>query len=259
MMFMQFRCLFGLYLTWHFISLIPYSDELFGDKMPFDPKLGPTYHIFPNLLNHMDATLFISILSLLSISFMFGYKHQFCSILLWYGWAALLNRNVLIYNPGIPYVGWLLLAMSVIPNNDDTKLSKAIFWLSWMLMGLGYTISGIDKIVKCPSWLDGSALRHILNSPLSRDNFLRDFLLNSPEIVLKLATWTSLALEISFLPLGMFYHTRLYFWLAYIGFHLGIIALINFTDLTLGVISIHLFTFDPRWLPKKWAKLMKLD
>ncbi|AYV77272.1 MAG: hypothetical protein Barrevirus26_5 [Barrevirus sp.] len=261
-MFMQFRFIFGLYLTWHFLSLISYADELFGDKMPFDPKLGPTYHIFPNILNHVDAQSFLVFLSVVSISFTFGVYHQICSIILWYGWASLLNRNVLIYNPGIPYVGWLLIAMSVIPNNDDSKMSIAIYWVAWLLMGLGYTISGIHKL-NCVSWINGSALRHILNSPLARDNFLRNFLLDAPEIVLRMATWSSLALEILFLPLGMFYHIRFYFWLAFIGFHLGVITLINFTDLTIGVLTIHIFTFDPRWLPKGFVKgftkTMKID
>lgn len=256
MLFMQFRFIFGLYLTWHFISLIPYADELFGNQMPFDPKLGPTYHIFPNLLNVMDARLFIIALSVISISFTFGYYHQFCSALLWYGWAALLNRNVLIYNPGIPFVGWLLLAMTLIRNNENTKLSKAIFWFAWLLMGLGYTISGIHKL-GCPSWLDGSALKHVLNSPLARDNFLRDWLVSSPEIVLKIATWLSLFMEISFLPFGMFYYMRPIYWFAYVGFHIGILALINFSDLTIGVTMIHIFTFDSNWIPNKIKQFFK--
>src|SRR5947207_183292 len=131
MLFMQFRAIFGIYLTIHFVSLFLYADELFGKRMPFDPKLGPTYHIFPNILNYVDAQLFLVFLSVISILFTIGYQHQICAIILWYGWAALLNRNVLIYNPGIPYVGFLLLAMSILPNNDNSKMAKSIFWLSW--------------------------------------------------------------------------------------------------------------------------------
>jgi hypothetical protein len=117
-----------------------------------------------------------------------------------------------------------------------------------MLVGLGYTISGIHKLASV-SWLDGTALVHVLNSPLARDNWLRDLLVSSPEIVLKLATWLSLAMEISFLPIGLFYYTRPFYWLAYIAFHLGIIALINFSDLSIGMLMAHIFTFDSNWIP----------
>jgi predicted DCC family thiol-disulfide oxidoreductase YuxK len=33
-----------------------------------------------------------------------------------------------------------------------------------------------------------------------------------------------------------------------IGMHLGILSLVNFADLTIGVLMVHLFTFDERWL-----------
>jgi len=135
-------------------------------------------------------------------------------------------------------------------------MTKAIYFLAWLLVGLGYTISGVHKL-DCPSWLDGSALKHVLESPLARDNWLRDFLVDSPEIVLKLMTWFSLALEISFLIIGLFYYTRPLYWSAYIGFHFSILFLINFSDLTWGLILAHTFTFDSKWIPrwvKQWMK-----
>jgi hypothetical protein len=256
MKFAYFRIILGTYLILHFISLISYAEELFGNAMPFDPTLSPTYDIFPNILNHIDATPFIIFLLVMSIMFTLGFSHRICSLFLWYGWAALLNRNVLIHNPGIPYVGWLLLACTFIPNNNEPNIQKDIFWFAWFLMGLGYTISGLHKL-QCPSWIDGTALIHILNSPIARDNFIRDFVISLPPIFLKLNTWFSLGLEISFLPLGMFYHTRLLFWMTYMIFHVGILFLINFTDLTIGVMMIHFFTFDPQWL--SWFKLNKLS
>jgi predicted DCC family thiol-disulfide oxidoreductase YuxK len=36
-----------------------------------------------------------------------------------------------------------------------------------------------------------------------------------------------------------------------IGMHCGIVSLVNFADLTIGVLMVHLFTFDDRWLPGK--------
>ena len=257
----------GAYLTFHFCSLISYAEELFGNQMPFDPTLSPTYHIFPNILSHVNARPFIIFLSFVSLLFTFGIGHCLCPLILWYGWAALLNRNVLIHNPGIPYIGWILFACAILSittsnssyqkNNNyfkrmfssdmEKNISQNILIMAWILMGLGYTISGLHKL-QCPSWIDGTALIHILNGPIARDNFIRDFMISLPPIFLKISAWGSLGLEILFLPLGMFYHTRFPFWIAYMVFHIGVLLMINFTDLTLGVMMIHFFTFDERWL-----------
>jgi len=237
-----FKYIFGLYLTWHFSGLLFWANELFGNSgIIGDATLNPTYKLFPNILNIMNPTYLIFGLIILSLTFTFGYYSRVSAFLLWYGWACLLNRNILITNPGMAYVGWLLLVMAFCVDNHVT------YNVSWFLMAIGYTISGLHKL-DCPSWIDGSALYHVLNSPLARDNFIRNFLLNSPEILLKFATWFSLVFEISFLPLGCFYNTRFYYWFLSLGFHVGIMSVINFTDLTLGVLMIHFFVFDEKWI-----------
>lgn len=245
-MFQIFRFIFGCYLTIHFIQLIPYAEELFGNKMLFDHHLNPTNGILPDLLDYIDVHTFLTFLVVYSVLFMLGWYHQICALFLWIGWFTLLNRNNLIHNPGIPYVGWLLCACIVIRK----QVPPRIMWLAWFLMGLGYTASGLHKL-QCQSWIDGNALQFILESPLARDTILRTFVLSLPPIILKMSTWVSLFLEISFLPLGMFYYTRCFYWSLYVMFHLTILLLINFTDLTLGMLAIHLFTFDPKWIPKR--------
>ena len=262
--FAVFRFIFGIYLACHFYSLIPYGSELFSNKgMIPDPSLNLTWKIFPSLSyfeNEHFVNIFLNLLTFVSILFSIGFYRRSCSIFLWYGWAYLLNRNMFILNPGIPYVGWLLLACAVIPKgegynirninsneNPNWYIPKIIYWGAWFLMAMGYTISGIHKL-QCESWLDGSALRHILNSVLARDNIFKDSLLTSPIIVLQIHTWISLMAEILFLPLGLFYHIRKWYWLLFMGIHMGIICLIDFTELTFGVLMIHIFTFDNHWL-----------
>jgi len=158
-----------------------------------------------------------------------------------------------IANPGMPYVGWLLFACGVVPYGHKAykrigidEIPRSILWVSWFLVAIGYTASGIHKL-QCPSWIDGSALSHVLNGPLSRDNFVRDFMVSLPPTILQFLTWGSLAFEISFLPFGVFYNTRLIFWCGAMMFHIGILATVNFTDLTMGMIMIHLFTMEDRW------------
>lgn len=260
---MIFRIILGLYLTCHFIQLIPWAEELFGNSMPYDPTISPVYGILPNILDFVNATCFIVFLTFLSIVFTLEIYPRFVSLLLWYGWACTFNRNILIHNPGIHYIGWILLALSLViidgsrvvfytsipllKKIQHDKLPTRIFWAAWFLMAAGYTSSGLHKLVTSPSWLDGTALQHILESSLARDNFLRDYLVICPNFLM-FSTWLALFLEISFLPLGVFYHTRFYYWFLYVGFHMGILVLINFSDLTIGVLMIHLCTFDWRWL-----------
>lgn len=261
-----FQLLFGGYLAVHFAQLVPHATELFGRAgMIADPQLSPTYGFFPNVLNWIDSSTaalssFLLVLSLLSVIFALRlYAPRRIALLLWYGWACLLNRNVLISNPGIPYIGLLLLAFTLIkikrPGVDEqqglapglsTQVFPWIYWGGWTLYALGYTISGLHKL-QSPSWLDGSALHHVLRSPLSRDNALCHFLLNTNPLVLQVSTWASLLVEITFLPLGLFYHTRKFYWLAFLALHLGVLMVVNFTDLTLGVLAMHFFLLDPRW------------
>lgn len=259
--FVIFRVIFGIYLTIHFIDLLPYGPELFGSNgMIPDPNVIPTWKLFPSFLdcykNDYVIILFINTLVVASIMFTFGFYHRIMAFILWYGWAYLLNRNIFISNPGIPYVGWLLLACIIIPEfsieteksiKNKWKMPPAIFWTAWFLMALGYTVSGLHKL-QCPSWLNGSALRHVISSALARNIFFDKWLLAMPEIVLQILTWFSLIAEILFLPIGIFYHVRKWYWLLIVGMQLGILFLVNFTDLTFGVLMIHVFTFEQRWL-----------
>jgi hypothetical protein len=116
----------------------------------------------------------------------------------------------------------------------------------WLIMGVSYTASGLHKL-QCESWLNGDALYYVLSGPLARqDNLIVSSILQNPGII-QLMTWSSLFLEISFLFLGTFYRTRKLYWTMFMGFHAGILFTVNFSDLTLGMIMAHLFTFDVTW------------
>jgi predicted DCC family thiol-disulfide oxidoreductase YuxK len=70
-----------------------------------------------------------------------------------------------------------------------------------------------------------------------------------PPWFLKTATWSALGLELSFAPLAVFRRLRPLIWLAMVGLHVGLMVLVNFADLTMGMLILHLFTFDPTWIP----------
>jgi len=66
-----------------------------------------------------------------------------------------------------------------------------------------------------------------------------------------MATWSALALELLFAPLALFHRARPFVWAAAVLMHLSLIVLVDFADLSTGMLFLHAFTFDPGWLPQK--------
>lgn len=259
--FGMFRIVLGSYLTVHFAMLIPWAGELWSNAgMLSDPTLNFTNGLLPNLLNWVNApgfaTGFVVVLMVLSLLLTIGVQRPVVAVLLWYGWACLLDRNNFISNPGIPYIGWLLLACAVIPKGEPLSVSKRnpgwefpalLFGGAWALMAVGYSISGFDKLL-APSWQDGTAVLHLLENPLARATMLRELLVGMPSGVHATMTYTILAGELLFLPLALFRKTRAIAWCGMILMHAGILTLVDFADLTTGMVMIHLLTLDPAWL-----------
>lgn len=262
--FSVFRIIFASYLIWHFSLLIPDASIIWSSAgLLSDASLNLTYGFFPNILNYWDSpdfiTSFILILLGLSISLLFGFQRPWVAFLLWYGWACLFHRNNLIANPGIPMVGWLLLVLAVIPKGEvwsldhrstsDWKMPRILFGSAWVILALSYSISGFDKL-NSSSWANGTAFIHLLENPLARNTWLREFLLDLPRIFHQAITYSALFLEIGFGILCLFKRFRLLAWVSILIMHLGVLLLIDFADLTLGVLMLHFFVIDPNWFKK---------
>lgn len=270
--FAIFRIIFGSFLTWHFLALIPYGTELFSNQgLISDAALNPTYGIFPNPLYLWDgpgAVLAVLIIATTcSITFALGLCRRTSAFILWFLISALFHRNNLTSNPSLPYLGLILILTTLIPPGEKFSLSKQdeqwkmppfIIPVAGFLLALGYTFSGWTKL-SSPSWIDGSAITRVLENPLSRPGFARDFLLSLPDSFLSIATWGALAAELLYLPLALHRKSRPWIWLALVAMHLSLILLIDFADLSFGMLMIHLFTFDPKWLPAKGRVRLAFD
>jgi predicted DCC family thiol-disulfide oxidoreductase YuxK len=260
------RALFGAYLFVHFVQLTPWAAELFSSKgvLP-DGSASPLLRLFPNILALWDGPVFVTTLLIvaagLAVLFAAGWHDRAASVALWYVLACLHGRMPLIGNPGLPYVGWLLLAHATLPPapygswaargrvdpGHDWRMREDIFLVAWILMALGYTYGGFTKLVS-PSWLDGSALARVMENPLARPGLARDAFLALPAGVLRLATWGALLAELSFAPLALASRLRPWLWGLMLSMHLGLIACVDFVDLSLGMVILHLFTFNPAWV-----------
>ncbi|HMB29594.1 MAG TPA: DCC1-like thiol-disulfide oxidoreductase family protein [Blastocatellia bacterium] len=261
-----FRAIFGTYLFVHFAQLMPWGAEMFSNRgMLPDGAASPLLRLFPNILALYDSPTFVMALLVFaagaSLLFAIGLYDRAAAIAMWYAMACLFGRNPLIANPSLPYVGLLLLAHACLPRapygsferrgqidpGGGWRAPQEIYLVVWILMALGYSYSGYTKLIS-PSWADGTALGRVLDNPLARPGALRDALLALPPAFLRAATWGALALELLFAPLALSRKLRPWLWAAMLAMHLGLIALIDFADLSLGMVMLHLFTFDPGWV-----------
>lgn len=258
------RALLGLYLAVHLAALVPWGAELFSREGVLPSlTLNPLGPLFPNVLGLVDTPAGVTVVLLagvvLAAALTLGLADRLAALALWYVWACLLGRNPLILNPSIPYVGWLLLlhAAAGPPRRADPswRLAPQVQEVAWAVLALGYTYSAATKLCS-PSWVDGTALWHVIAGPLSRPTPLRDALLSLPAPAFAAMTWGALALELACAPLGLARRLRPWLWLALVGMHLGILVLIDFADLTVGMLVAHAFTFDPAWLPS-WARELR--
>jgi hypothetical protein len=120
--FALFRIIFGIYLLWHFIDLMPVCIELFSNNgVIADAHTLPTWNKYLSIFKYDSPNAILLLVTTMIISstlFIIGYFRRICSAILYIGWMSLLNRNPLITNPSLGYIGWLLLACALIPNGE---------------------------------------------------------------------------------------------------------------------------------------------
>ena len=266
-----YRLLLGAYLCVHLASLVSWGPELFSSAgMLADRTLSPLHPVFPSLFFAFDAhgvvqgALLLGVLASLLLAV--GLADRVAAVVLWYLWASLFARNPLISNPSLPFVGWLLLAHALLPRapygswsargrvdpGAGWQMPPAIFAAAWIVMSLAYSYSGYTKLVS-PSWVDGSALARVLENPLARPTALRDLILALPAPLLSVANWGAVGLELCFAPLALVRRLRPWLWLAMVGMHASLILVIDFADLSLAMLLVHAFTFDPAWVRAREA------
>jgi len=249
--FFFFRIIFGLYLSWHFAALIPYAGEIFSCEGILGASgLNPFEGKWPNPFFLWGSPPFVQISLALGVvvSLLFAADkfRRSSALFLWFLHSCLFTANPLTANPSLGYVGILLLLCVVTPTKFD-RLPRMIPLTAWILLAAGYSFSGFLKLGS-PSWIDGSALHHLMSNPLARPGMARDLMLSLPESFLQIMTWSTLALEVLFIPLCLFRKTRFFAWSAMLLMHIGIMFTVDFADLSLGMLMVHLFTVQPSWI-----------
>lgn len=272
--FSIFRIILGIYLFLHFLYILPFGQDLFGNEgMLSEASMNLTWRLFPfNILNWLDNTHFIRLmlLSLIIASILFtaGIQRRLMAGLLLYGWMCLFNRNNLILTPSLAFIGWFLLLMMIIPKGEPLSISrrKTYHWEvpqiayagTWFIMSLSYTMSGIDKL-NSTSWLNGSAVSRLLENPLMRDHSVVQLLSNQPDQALTCISWFILLIELMFFPVALFNSLKPFIWLSMVLLHIGILIFMNMADLSISMLLIHFFTFNPAWITRSSTSVQTVN
>ena len=250
-----FRVVFGIYLSLHLVTLAPYAIELYSaEGMLPSARVNLTAGHFPNVLAWSDSPETISLLFVTAITsslmIIIGRWPRSSALMLWYVIHCLYHRNNLTHHLGVNYVAWLLLVVAATPpprlNERVSRwaLPRALYVGGWMIFGLSYTVSGLDKLSN-DHWVTGEALSYIARSPETSAGY-PELILWLPDCALRLLTWGALTLEILALPMTIFKHTRRVIWAGLLGMHLGIMITMGFYDLTGGILCFYLLLMEPR-------------
>jgi len=238
------RVALGVYLCVHFAMLLPYAAELFSSAGVLPAaSFSPLHSLWPGLMHVSDspawAGFVVALGALAGAGLALDVHPRTSALVAWLVWSSLFCRNPLISNPGLPYVGLMLCMLAATPRTD-TRLRRSLDAVLYGALALGYTYSGLTKLAAL-SWRDGSALGYVLGSPLARELPIVQALADMPTACM-LLTYAALTLEILYVPLSCVPALRLPLWLAMVGMHLGLVLSVDFADLTLGMLLVHLFT-----------------
>ncbi|MBW1844234.1 MAG: DUF393 domain-containing protein [Deltaproteobacteria bacterium] len=236
-----FRFTLGSYLLIHFACLVSSAPEI---------STHPT-GIVALLLAGVG----------LSALFALGIRDRFAVLALLSLGIGLFAMNPPISNTSMPFIALILFAHTFVPTRPygswdargridpgaGWRLPTAIHTAAWIALAIGYAYSGFTKLGD-PAWIDGSALLTTLSDPLAAQTLLGELALLLPPPLLALATWSVLALEISFAPLAILRKVRPWLWLALLGVQFSLMALGHFADNGAGMLMLHFLAFDPAWV-----------
>jgi len=258
--FALWRVLFGLYLAYYFARMLPFAASVFsGSGMLPDASLIPTYHLFPGIFALFDSPQFVYgahvALIISSLCITVGFYRRSAALFTWYGWASLAHRNYLIVDPSYAFIGWLLLALAIIPTGEPYSVFRRDGWYmphsvymgALAILGLAYSASGIERL-SAVSWRDGSAIRHMFDLAIVRHDLLYDSLIRLPTWVFTFQTYAAVCMFILALPLLLYTRTRPYAWvvLTLMFVYMGVV--LDLTQVILGLLLFHAFVFDARWI-----------
>lgn len=206
-----YRVVFGACLLVHFLRLMPWSTEMdFG-----------------------GGVITLSVGAIASVAFAIGWFDRTAAVVMVGSSAFLVGYDLVSIDPSLFFLRGALLAHVFLPKgpygswsvrgrvdpDGGWRMPPSIHRAAWIVMALGYAYSGIDKLVS--------------TAPLGEPVGL---------------IWGVLVFELLFAPLVLVHRLRPWLWLGMLLTQLSLMVWNESVGLGLGIVVLHLFTFDPRWV-----------
>jgi predicted DCC family thiol-disulfide oxidoreductase YuxK len=180
--------------------------------------------------------------------------------------ACFTGRAPLGVDASIPFIGFLLLAHACVPSapygswaargrtdpGGGWSMPRPIWGAVWVVLALGYVYGGWAKLHSA-SWIEGSAVQRILESPFARPTSIRDLLLwMSP--ILRPVTYLTIGLELAFPLLALSSRARGWIWTVMLVMQAALAVLFDFAGANAAMMIAHAFAFDPAWVRPRAQK-----
>lgn len=263
------RIVFGLYLTFYYLRLLPFVKEMFSREGMFLQVIELANTYYPRRLLSFDSVPAVQWMGifcvLFSILITLGVLRRtasfgLCLITMWF-----FNRNPHMHSPEYEFINWLILICIFIPIGERFALSKVnpkwempkyFYWGAWTLLALGYFHAGTTKFMaNHPTWMDGTAMYHVLVTDNARQVWYGHLLDNVPMYFFYPLTWGALISQ-SFAPVFVsIRRLRPWWWLLSSGVHFGLLGFVTLAQVSWGMLIFHFFVFDPSWV-KAWIKAL---
>ena len=186
-----------------------------------DAALSPLAHAFPNMLAWADApwlTVALLLLGALAGALLtVGRWPRVSALVSYYVWAC---AFVAIRSSSTQACPTSASCRRPPSCSMDVELARRLLWLASARRSTATAVSHapMHALLAAPTWVNASL------------------------------TFAVVTLELAFLPLSLVQKLRPLLWLAMLALHLGLLAPMRFPDLSLGMVVLHLFTFDSGWL-----------
>lgn len=165
-----FRAAFGSTLFSQFAWGTPFGAELLSRSNQLDGKsAGSLDSLLSNLLvgsaSHVVVPALLALGVVASIALAIGYRDRIAALILSIGWVSLMTPDSVLSNPGLAFIGGLLLAHAAMPTrpfgswdargrldpDGGWQMPNSLYLSAWTLLVLGYLYLGTSQFLNTSS------------------------------------------------------------------------------------------------------------
>jgi hypothetical protein len=250
------RLLFGVALAGFSLQAWPYLDELFTARgLSLNNKLA-VFGLTASTVVHVLWTGIVTTSLCIAAGAFTAPAAAVCWLLNVVAW----NANVLSRSPEMPLVHLSLLLLAICPlaaprwpwtrraSRASAGLPPVARAVAWGAFATVYGTSGLTKLTyNDSSWVDGSALFHVVNDSVFRRLWYGDAF-SEPSLALRIGTHASLFLELAAPVLVWFHRGRWLVWVMSLTMHAIALVFLNLLEVSVHLLVFHVLLVDQRML-----------